>query len=403
MRIQPRRKLRPRQIPGFVYTGPKIRRNLREKILETTDTNQSENLSPRADTAEVDELNHSQESQGNDEKPTDENKADLVEEALAENNQDNENSNPPQNLSNTNREELQQDENLQRRDSPIDQDEIPDKDKNEESLDDLLSKIYRYKESPTAYSSALKNFIDSTYSLSVHKKIKRKFRRRPFIVYQPGEAIQADLVFYTAPDVYRANSFYKYILVVIDMFSRKAYAEPLKTKNSIEVAGALDKIIGKMPYVPRRLMVDAGTEFSGSSNGIYNTVVRKYKIVIYVLTDSMTKAAIVERFNRALRERIARYMTDHNTKRWIDVLPEIIASYNNTEHSSLGMPPNLVSFRNAKEVFAKLYPNHALKVKCHYKVGWKCRIPRKKSILEKGYTPNWSDEIFTISKIEQVF
>ena len=139
------------------------------------------------------------------------------------------NSNPPQNLSNRNREELKQDENLQRHsdDNPIDREEIPDQDKNEESLDDLLSKIYRYRESPTAYSSALKKFIDSTYSLSVHKKIKRKFRRRPFIVYQPGEAIQADLVFYTAPDVYRANLFYKYILVVIDMFSRKAYAEPL--------------------------------------------------------------------------------------------------------------------------------------------------------------------------------
>ena len=62
MRIQPRRKLRPRQIPGFVYSGPEIRRkNLRGEILETTDTSQSKNLSLRADTNKVDELNHSQE------------------------------------------------------------------------------------------------------------------------------------------------------------------------------------------------------------------------------------------------------------------------------------------------------------------------------------------------------
>ena len=95
-------------------------------------------------------------------------------------------------------------------------------------------------------------------------------------------------------------------------------------------------------------------------------------------------------------------MTDHNTKRWIDALPEIISNYNNSEHSSIGMAPNLVSFQNYKDVFEKLYPNKELKVKCVYKVGWKCRIPKKKSILEKGYTPNWTDEIFTISKIEQV-
>ena len=97
-----------------------------------------------------------------------------------------------------------------------------------------------------------------------------------------------------------------------------AYAEPLKTKSSIEVAAALDKIIASIPITPRKLMVDAGTEFSGSSNAIYSVIVRKYKMVMYILTDSETKAAVVERFNKTLRKRIGRYMTENNTKRWID-------------------------------------------------------------------------------------
>ena len=57
-----------------------------------------------------------------------------------------------------------------------------------------------------------------------------------------------------------------------------AYAKPLKTKTSLEVATALDKIIAEFPVTPRRFMVDAGTEFSGASNSIYNIIVRKYKV-----------------------------------------------------------------------------------------------------------------------------
>ena len=119
------------------------------------------------------------------------------------------------------------------------------------------------------------------------------------------------------------------------MFSKVAHAEPLKTKSATEVAAALDKIISSFPITPRKLMVDAGTEFSGSSNAIYNIIVKKYKMVMYILTNSETKAAIVERFNKTLRDRIGRYMTENNTKRWLDYLPEAIENYNNSYHRCL--------------------------------------------------------------------
>jgi len=125
-------------------------------------------------------------------------------------------------------------------------------------------------------------------------------------------------------------------------------------------------------------------------------------MVIYVLTDSDSKAAVVERFNRTIRERLARYMTANNTKRWIDYLPEAVANYNNTFHRSIGMAPNLVSFENRQDVFKNLYPNVDMKVKCKLKVGWRVRIPRKKNIFEKGFTPNWTSQIYIISAIEQV-
>jgi len=105
------------------------------------------------------------------------------------------------------------------------------------------------------------------------------FRRRPFVVYDPYDSVQADLLFYNNPEYYTHNSYYKYILTVIDVFSKVAYAAPLKTKQTTEVAAALDKIIAQMPITPRKFMVDAGTEFSGASNSIYNIIVKKYKVL----------------------------------------------------------------------------------------------------------------------------
>ena len=126
-------------------------------------------------------------------------------------------------------------------------------------------------------------------------------------------------------------------------------------------------------------------------------------MVIYVLTDSDSKAGVVERFNRTLRDRLAKYMTENNTKRWLDYLPEFIDAYNNTTHSSIGIAPKLVSFENREEVFDRLFPNRNHKVKCKLKVGWKVRIPRKKHLFEKGFKPNWTDGIYVITAIEQVF
>ena len=164
---------------------------------------------------------------------------------------------------------------------PLSSDTIPTPTPNQKNnLDELLENIYRYKKSPVAYSSAIKKYIDQNYSLSLHKQRRKKFRRRPFLVYDPYDAIQADILFFNQPEFYYQNSHFKYILTVIDVFSKKANALPLKSKSASDVAEALDKIISEFPIIPRKLMVDAGTEFSGASNSIYNVVVQKYKVKI---------------------------------------------------------------------------------------------------------------------------
>jgi len=87
-------------------------------------------------------------------------------------------------------------------------------------------------------------------------------------------------MFFNSSEYYTQNSYYKYILTIIDVFSKVAYAVPLKSKKTTEVAKAFDLVLADMPITPRKLMVDAGTEFSGASNSIYNVIVKKYKVIL---------------------------------------------------------------------------------------------------------------------------
>lgn len=244
------RKIKPRKIPGYEYTGPTLRRNVNVQNKENQAVNQAENQAEN----QVENLVENQV-----ENPAENQVSPPIQENPAP-------SSPPPTPPKSPPPSPQEPP----RESPA---EPP-------NLDNLLSEIYKSKESPAAYSAAVKKYIDTNYSLSLHKQRRKRFRRRPFVVYDPYDSIQADLVFYNSSEYYTQNSYYKYILCVIDMFSKKAYAEPLKTKSSLEVGTALDKIILSMPITPRKLMVDAGTEFSGASNTIYNIIVRKYKVGI---------------------------------------------------------------------------------------------------------------------------
>ena len=270
----------------------------------------------------------------------------------------------------------------------------------DDTLDSLLKKIYTKTNSPTAFSAGIEKFLRTQKSLSLHKQRRKHFRRRPFIFHAPYESIMADLIFYT--DIAPQNSYYKYALTVIDCFSKMAFVEPLKTKQSEEVSNALERIINRFPIIPRRFLSDAGGEFSGTSPSMHNLLVTKYKMVIYVLTGKM-KGSIIERFNRTLKTRIARYMTENNTKRWVDIINEICSDYNHSYHRAIKMRPVDVSYKNKSTVFKNLYPNRNQKVRCPIKPNYKVRIALDKQLFDKGYQQNWSTEIFTVVNNYQVY
>ena len=93
-----------------------------------------------------------------------------------------------------------------------------------------------------------------------------------------------------------------------------------------------------------------------------------------------------------------RYLTKHQTWRYIDVLEDFVQSYNYTHHRSIGMAPSQVSSKNQEEVLQRLY-GHGGKGVPKFRASNRMRISKFKRLIEKGYKANWSEEIFKIHEV----
>ena len=229
----------------------------------------------------------------------------------------------------------------------------------------------------------------------LHKPIRRKFIKRRVFVRNVDDIWAADLV--EMQTFAKYNKGFRYILMIIDVFSRFGWALLLKSKTGMAVAEALKSLfrIDK----PRMLWTDKGSEFR---NRHVLKVLEKNNIKIYS-TENEEKASIVERWNRTIKTKMWKYFSANNTKKYIDILDDLIKKYNNTYHRSIGRTPADARKPSSYQyVFQKLYAKkvNAIKQNPKFKVGDKVRISKKKKQFEKGFTPNWTEEIFTISNVK---
>ena len=230
----------------------------------------------------------------------------------------------------------------------------------------------------------------STLAEELHKPIKRKFTKRRVFVNGIDKIWAADLADMTALSEY--NEGYRFLLLVIDIFSKYGWIIPLKNKQGITTANALETIFEERR--PGKLWVDKGKEF-------YNNNV-KGLVEIYS-TENEEKSSIVERWIRTMKEKIWKHFTDNNTYTYINVLPDLVEDYNNTVHSSIKMTPVEASKKkNELTVWRNLYPDRYKinDITPKFSVGDEVRISKKKKTFEKGYTTRWTEEIFTITKIQ---
>jgi hypothetical protein len=192
----------------------------------------------------------------------------------------------------------------------------------------------------------------------------------------------------------RYNKGYKYWLTCIDVLSKYGWAIPLKTKSGKEITDAFAKIL-KSGRIPKKLQTDKGTEFL---NRIFQSYLRS-KDIHFFTTHSEIKCGAIERFNRTLKAKLFKYFTYKNTHQYIDILPDLLKSYNNSFHRSIRMKPIEVNKKNEDVVWHTLYGRSiSAPVRFTFQVGDQVRISKAKGIFDKGYKANWSIEIFTIAE-----
>ena len=228
----------------------------------------------------------------------------------------------------------------------------------------------------------------------LHKPIKRNFTKRRVIAHNVDDIWCSDLV--DMQKLSKWNRGYKYLLMVLDLFSKYGWIVPLKTKTGLEVAKAFESLLVKNK--PKMLWVDKGKEYYNKN---VLDLLAKDKIKVYS-TENEEKSAVCERWNRTIKDKMYKRFTMQNNTVYVDILPKILASYNNSQHRSIGMTPiQARKPENYGKVYFNLYSDLARdNRKPEFRVGDRVRISKYKRVtFDKGYTPNWTEEVFIIDEI----
>ena len=162
------------------------------------------------------------------------------------------------------------------------------------------------------------------YTKELLKPVKRNFEKRKVETFFNNDIWSADLVDYSK--YAKFNKGFKYLLCIIDIYSRYAWVFPLKDKTSKTILNKFKTF----PAFPKKLWVDRGSEFI---NKEFKEFCKSKQITIYH-TYGESKAVFIERFNRTLKRKISEYMIEENTTKFIDALNNIVETYNNNNNNN---------------------------------------------------------------------
>ena len=262
---------------------------------------------------------------------------------------------------------------------------------------EAIKNLYNSKQTKTNQESKQK--IRETLAAELHKQFKRPKQLRKVYFKSKDNIWNADLI------IMPQQNNYKYILTVMDGYTRYAWTVPLKDKKGETVANAFEEIMKKSKIKPNKLWVDQGKEF-------YNQYMYKifkfknedilekdengeYKNHIYSVFNS-GKNPVIERFNKTLTNKLWKQFTVQENQKWLNILQKITSKYNNTIHRMINTTPSLAS-KNPSLVKIKeeIYSNKKPK----FKINDRVRIFKYKNKFEKGYKGYWTKEVFKVTKI----
>ena len=243
----------------------------------------------------------------------------------------------------------------------------------------LASMVYKFFDKKPMGSGIKK---DSYLILAdeLHQPVIKKFNKRKVYSQFEDNIWGVDLA--DMQSLSKKNKGIKYVLCAIDLHSKYAFVVPLKDKKGISIVNAFNKIIKQSNRKPNKIWVDQGSQF-------YNRIFKKWlsdNDIIMYSTFNEGKSVVAERFIRTLKNKLYKHMTATGKNVYYDVLDDVVNEYNKMKPKDVGDNKRVyIDEHNEKDG--------------RFKVGDRVRIFKFKNIFTKGYTPNWSKEMFIVDKV----
>ena len=257
----------------------------------------------------------------------------------------------------------------------------------------LASMVYKFFDKKTAGSGLSHSFKSTPQNEQLveelHKPIIRKFKKRKVYSAFKDNIWGAELA--DMQLISKFNKGFRFLLCVIDIFSKYAWVLPLKDKKRVSIVNAFQKNLKQSTRKPNKIWVDKGSEFCNNS---FKKRLQDNDIVMYS-THNEGKSVVIERFMRTLKNKIYKYMTSVSKNAYIDKLDDIVNEYNNTYHRTIKMKPIDLKDNTYINIDKEVNDKDP-----KFKIGDHVRISKYKNFFAKGYTPNWSEEVFVIKEVK---
>lgn len=266
--------------------------------------------------------------------------------------------------------------------------------------------LYRYAKEkiPGLTLNDTKRFLLTQPTYTRHRHIKYSFPRSRVISYAIDYSCQCDtahMTRYKSP----ANKQIAFLFVLVDVLSSKLYVQPMTENKSKNVAKALhvifEQMIAEGRPTPTYLYSDFGREMLGETT----TLLRHFE-VRRVFVYPPKKCSVAETYVRIVKERIARYMTENDTRTYLPILQQLVDALNDRFLPEIQMSPNQVSLQNELQVFQRRYgeilrsaPAEAPKLRVGQHVRLALNVFSGYSQYSKRFVPQFSEEVYRISGI----
>ena len=292
----------------------------------------------------------------------------------------------------------------------------------EEAERERILQDYRTPGHPTAFSAPgtvarfhniseakARRYLEHAQTYTLFREYKQPRVYNPYYVHNRRKEVQADLI--DISSIAADNDGVKFLLLYIDIFTKRVWIQPLRSKEGHRVAVALRRWLTSLGNdTPEIFKTDLGTEFR---NRQVQAVLASYN-VRWDGAIGTSKACIAERANKTLQTLIYKYINSREGSRYIDALPELVRTYNTRRHRTLkGMSPAEADLpQNEARIqainhqkYEKIGAQRARRQKnARFKVGDLVRLktdPAKLSSSRRSYAQQFHGEYFRVTRINR--